>query len=312
MYTPILHLFLGLGGFLGGIWVMRLGFEQMAAEKLPLILKRFVRTPTRGIAVGTLVTALLHSSAAVTVITIGFVSAGTMTFADSLGIILGSNIGTTFTTQILAWNPEDLIIPCVAGGSLLWFALRGRRRYIGLAVFGFGATLFALNLLTAALAPLGETDWFQEVLKQASRNPLYGVLAGAGLTALVQSSTATTALTIAMASQGLIDLPGAIAIVLGNNIGTCITAILASIGSPIAAKRVAAAHVILNVAGVLAFLPFLQIFANIVAVLSPFLSVQVATAHTLFNILSSLAVWPFTRAFASLIEWLVPAGAGKK
>jgi phosphate:Na+ symporter len=306
MYTSIIHLFLGLSGFLGGIWVMRHGFEQMAVEKLPSILKRFVKTPTRGLAAGTLVTALLHSSAAVTVITIGFVSAGTMTFADSLGIILGSNIGTTFTTQMIAWNPEDLIIPCVAAGSLLWFVLRGKRRYIGLAVFGFGATLFALNLMTAALAPLGETDWFREVLTQASRNPLYGVLAGAGLTALVQSSTATTALTIAMASQGLIDLPGAIAIVLGNNIGTCITAIIASIGSPIAAKRVAAAHVILNVAGVLAFLPFVQTFARIVAAFSPFLSVQVATAHTLFNILSSLAVWPFIRAFASLIEWLVP------
>lgn len=306
MYTSIIHLFVGLGGFLGGIWVMRHGFEQMAMDQLPLILKRFVKTPTRGLATGALVTALLHSSAAVTVITIGFVSAGTMTFADSLGIILGSNIGTTFTTQIIAWNPEDLILPCVVGGSALWFLLRGRKRYIGLAVFGFGATLFALNLMTAALAPLGETDWFRNVLTQASRHPLYGVLAGAGLTALVQSSTATTALTIAMASQGLIDLPGAIAIVLGNNIGTCVTAIIASIGSPIAAKRVAAAHVLLNVAGVLAFLPIIQTFAAIVEMFSPHLPVQVATAHTLFNILSSVAVWPFTRMFASLIEWLVP------
>lgn len=306
MYTSLINLFLGLGGFLGGIWVMRHGFEQMAMEKLPLILKRFVKTPTRGLATGTLVTALLHSSAAVTVITIGFVSAGTMTFADSLGIILGSNIGTTLTTQIIAWNLDDLILPCVAVGSALWFLLRGRSRYIGLAVFGFGTTLFALNLMTAALAPLGEAEWFRNVLTQASRHPLYGVVAGAGLTALVQSSTATTALTIAMASQGLIDLPGAIAIVLGNNIGTCITAVIASIGSPIAAKRVAAAHVILNLVGVLAFLPGLNTFAKIVALFSPHLPVQVATAHTLFNILSSVAVWPFTHSFASFIEWLVP------
>lgn len=306
MYISILLLAGGLAGFLCGIRVMRHGLEQMAADKLPAILKRFVKTPTRGLLAGTVVSALLHSSAAVTVITIGFVAAGSMTFADSLGVILGSNIGTTVTTQILAWNPDDLILPCVALGALLWFWLPGKRRYAGLAVFGFGATLFALNLMTAALAPLGGTEWFREVLRTASQNPVLGVLAGAGLTALVQSSTATTALTIAMASQDLIDLQGAIAIVLGNNVGTCITAVLASLGSPLPAKRVAAAHVVLNVAGVLAFLPILNTFARIVELFSPSLPVQVATSHTLFNIVSSLAVWPFTGSFAALIEWMLP------
>ncbi|MFC4767930.1 Na/Pi cotransporter family protein [Effusibacillus consociatus] len=306
MYTSVLFLAVGLSGFLCGIWILRHGLEQMAMEKLPLILKRFVRTPTRGLVTGTVVSALMHSSAAVTVITIGFVSAGTMTFADSLGIILGSNIGTTVTTQIIAWNPDEAILPCVVLGALLWFVLKDQKRYMGLAIFGFGGTLFALNMMTDALAPLGNTEWFREVLRTASQNPIYGVLAGTGLTALVQSSTATTALTIAMASQGLIDLPGAIAIVLGNNIGTCITALIASIGSPLPAKRVAIAHVVLNVAGVLAFLPILDTFAQTVRLFSPSLPVQVATAHTLFNILSSLAVWPFTRTFATLIEWMVP------
>lgn len=306
MYTSILYLLFGLASFLCGIWVMRYGFEQMAMEKLPVILKRFVKTPTRGLLTGAFVTSLLHSSAAVTVIIIGFVSAGTMSFADSLGVILGSNIGTTVTTQIIAWNPEDVILPCTAIGTVLWLVLRGKKRYLGLAIFGFGATLFALNMMIAALAPFAETDWFRGVLQSASRNPLLGVLAGAGLTALVQSSTATTALTIAMASQGLIDLPGSIAIVLGNNIGTCVTAVLASIGSPLAAKRVAAAHVVLNMAGVLAFLPILNYFAHIVELFSLSLPIQVATAHTLFNIISSVAVWPFVSAFASLIEWMVP------
>ncbi|WP_018131849.1 Na/Pi cotransporter family protein [Effusibacillus pohliae] len=310
MYTPAFLLAAGLAGFLGGIWVLRHGLEQMAMERLPQILQRFVKTPTRGLITGTVVSALLHSSAAVTVITIGFVSAGTMTFADSLGVILGSNIGTTVTTQIVAWNPDDLIFPCTVLGVLMWFALKGKKRYLGLAVFGFGATLFALNMMTRALAPLGDTDWFPDVLQASSQNPIYGVLAGAGLTALVQSSTATTALTIAMAGQGLIDLPGAIAIVFGNNVGTCITAVLAAIGSPLPAKRVAAAHVLLNVAGVLAFLPILDLFSRAVQLFSSSLPVQVATAHTLFNIASSLAVWPFTGVFARLIEWMVP-GRGK-
>lgn len=306
MYTSILYLAVGLTGFLCGIWIMRHGLEQMAMDRLADILQRFVKTPARGLLTGTTVTALLHSSAAVTVITIGFVSAGQMSFADSLGIILGSNIGTTVTTQIIAWNPNDLIVPCLAGGAVIWFILRGKQRYIGLALFGFGATLFALNMMTAALAPLGETDWFRGILATASRNPLYGVAAGAGLTALVQSSTATTALTIALASRGLIDLPGAISIVLGNNIGTCITAVLASVGSPLPAKRVAAAHVVLNAAGVAVFLPIIHLFSRVVELFSASPSVQVATAHTLFNIVSSVVVWPFIQQFASLIEWMLP------
>lgn len=131
MYSSLVMLLVGLAGFLCGIWILRYGLERMAMERMPEILKRFVKTPTRGLVTGAVVSALLHSSAAVTVITIGFVSAGAMTFADSLGIILGSNIGTTMTTQIIAWNPDDLIVPCVVIGVILWFVLKEKKRYIG-------------------------------------------------------------------------------------------------------------------------------------------------------------------------------------
>ncbi|BCJ86232.1 Na/Pi cotransporter family protein [Effusibacillus dendaii] len=306
MYTFLFFLAMGMAIFLVGIWCLRHGLERMASDRLPSILKRFVKTPTRGMLTGIIVTALLNSSAAVTVITIGFVSAGTISFADSLGIILGSNIGTTFTTQLIAWNPQEMILPIVIIGILLWFMLKGEKRFAGLSVFGFGITLFGLNTMIHSLAPVGETDWFRDILAAASGNPLYGVMAGAGLTALVQSSTATTALTMALASQGLIDLAGAIAIVLGNNIGTCITAVLASLGSPLAAKRVAVSHVLLNVAGVAAFLPFLNLFTKFVELFGASPAVQVANAHMWFNVISSFAIWPFTRMFAVLIEWLVP------
>lgn len=305
-YKSVLLLALGLGGFLAGMWVMRTGMERMASDKLPLIIKRFVKTPTRGLLTGTVLTALIHSSAGISIISIGLVSAGAMTFADSLGVILGTNIGTTVTTQLLSFNLDQLIIPSIVAGVLLSLFLRGKYKYIGLAVLGFAAIFLALELIERALAPLSQTGWFRDALAVSSRNPLLGVLAGTVLTALITSSTATTMLTIVLAGQGLIDLPGAIAIIFGNNIGTCVTSVIAAVGTPLNAKRVALAHVILNVLGVLVFLPFLHGLADLCRMFSDDIAVQVATSHLLFNLLSSLAVWPFTRQFAALVCWLMP------
>jgi phosphate:Na+ symporter len=306
LWKSLLLLGLGLGGFLAGMWIMRTGMERMAVDRLPQIIKRFVKTPTRGLVTGTVLTALIHSSAGVTIISIGLVSAGAMTFADSLGVILGTNIGTTVTTQVLSFGLEALIVPCIVIGALLSIFLRGKYKYIGLAVLGFAAIFLALELIERALTPLSTMPWFRDVLAFSSQNPLLGVLAGAVLTALITSSTATTMLTIVLATQGLLDLPGAIAIILGNNIGTCITSVIAAVGTPLNAKRVALAHVILNVLGVAAFLPFVQALAVMCAWVSQDLAVQVATSHLLFNLISSLAVWPFTPWFAKLVCWMMP------
>ncbi|PWK08399.1 Na/Pi cotransporter family protein [Tumebacillus permanentifrigoris] len=306
LWKSLLLLCLGLGGFLAGMWIMRTGMERMAVDRLPDIIKRFVKTSTRGLLTGTVLTALIHSSAGVSIIAIGLVSAGAMTFADSLGVILGTNIGTTVTTQVLSFGLESLIIPCLVVGVLLSVFLRGTYKYIGLAVLGFAAIFLALELIERALTPLSTMPWFRDVLAFSSQNPLLGVLAGAVLTALITSSTATTMLTIVLASQGLVDLPGAIAIILGNNIGTCITSIIAAVGTPLNAKRVALAHVILNVLGVAAFLPFVHGLAAMCTWVSQDIAVQVATSHLLFNVISSLAVWPFTKWFAQLVCWLMP------
>jgi phosphate:Na+ symporter len=306
MYLSLFLLMIGMASFLGGMWMMRTGLENLAIDRLPLLLKRFVKTPTRGMITGIVITMLLQSSAAVMLITIGLVAARQMTFTDSIGVILGSNVGTSVTVQLLALQPTQLILPAIVLGLLLTFLLRGTKRYIGLAIFGFGLMLFSLEMMTYALTPLGQTAWFRRVLTFSSQNPFFGVLAGTLLTSLIQSSTATTTLTIALAADGLIDLPGAIAIVLGNNIGSCITSVIASIGNTLSAKRVAAAHVALNVVGVIVFLPLIHPYAALVNWFADTLPMQVATSHTLFNVLSTLAAWPVARPFAGLIERLLP------
>jgi len=280
--------------------------EQMAIDKLPQIISRFVKTPTRGLLTGTALTALIHSSAGVSIITIGLVSAGTMTFADSLGVILGTNIGTTVTTQMLSFNLDQLIIPTLIIGALLSIFLRGTYKYLGLAVLGFGAIFLALELIERGLSPLSQTEWFRNILETSAQHPLLGVAAGTVLTALITSSTATTMLTVVLASQGLVSLEGAIAIILGNNVGTCITSVIAAVGTTLNAKRVALAHVILNVLGVLVFLPFIAPLADLCRYLAEDIAVQVATSHLLFNVISSLAVWPFTRWYAKLIIKMMP------
>jgi phosphate:Na+ symporter len=306
MFSSLLLLVLGLFGFLFGMWVMRMSMERMASDKLPQVIKRFVRTPTHGLLTGMVLTALIHSSAGVSIISIGLVSAGVMTFADSLGVILGTNIGTTVTTQVLSYNLDALILPSIIAGLVFSTILRGNAQYTGLAILGFGGIFLALELIERALMPLADAAWFREVLALSSRHPLLGVLAGTVLTALITSSTATTMLTVVLAGQGLIDLPGAIAIIFGNNIGTCITSVIAAIGTPLNAKRVALAHVILNVFGVALFLPFIPWLADLCVWFSDDISVQVATSHLLFNLISSLLVWPFTRWYADLICWLMP------
>jgi phosphate:Na+ symporter len=306
MLHSLCMLAIGLYGFILGMKWMRSGLEQLAVGRLPEILKRFVNTPTKGLFTGLVVSVLMQSSGAVTVITIGLVSVGTLTFADSIGIILGANVGTTVTAQMIALDFDRFALPIIGIGLAMRILCKKPFRQIGQAFFGFGTLFACLSLMTVALQPLARSDWFMNILQTSASNPLLGVAAGALLTALVQSSSATTALTIALATEHLVSLDGAVAIVLGNNIGSCITAIIAAIGNPIPARQVAMAHVVLNVLGVALFLPFIDPFSELNRLLAPTVALQVAMSHTLFNVLSSLIVWPFARPFARLIEWLVP------
>lgn len=303
-----LQFFSGMIGIVGGMVLLRSGLQKTATSKLEPLLQKAVKTPLRGLLTGGIFTSLLHSSAAVTLLTMGLVGAGTIRFADSIGVILGSNIGTCVTTQILSFDMDTLILPMLLIGILL-FLLRKIHwaiESISWVLVGFGVLFLSLHLISVALEPLAREPWFLHLLTQSGSNRMFGFLAGMSLTALLTSSTATTALTLTLASQHLLTLPQAVAIVIGNNVGTCITAVLASIGGSLIVKRVALAHVLLNVIGAAIFLPLIDPFSAFIKTIAAEPGVQTATAHTLFNVISSLAMLPFTSQFAKLLMKILP------
>lgn len=306
MWQNVIFVIASLLCFLAALRVMRAGLEGMASGRLPIIIHRFVKTPTRGIITGTTVTALVQSSAAVTAIAVGMVAGETMVFRDALGLILGSNVGSTITPQLLTLNLWSFVIPC--GFIGLIFIVSGRKGLLnpGMALSGFSAIFIALQCMKTALYPLTLTEWFRHTLSVAGGNPLLAVLAGTLASAAVQSSTATTVITMALATANVIPLHGAIGIVLGANIGTCLTSILAAIGQSRPAQQVALSHVVLNVGGVLLTLPFIAPFTEWMRTLASNPSQQIANAHTIFNVICTLLVWPATSQFAALVERLLP------
>lgn len=308
LYWPIHSavMILSLVGFLGGLRIMRLGFEQLAEGRLVRILRRFVQTPTRGVLTGVIATAMTQSSAAITAMCVGLVASQTMVFRHALGVILGANVGSTVTPQLLTLNLWVIVIPSFIIGAVGSFMSTPGLRNAGMAIFGFACIFIALQCLTKSMSPIAATAWFARVIAQSGQVTWIAVVAGCLGSALVQSSTAITVITMAMAAQNLISLQGAVAIVLGANIGTCATALLAAIGQPRAALRVAVAHLILNGLGVLLILPILGEFTHMVTWTAATTEQRIANAHTLFNLASTLIAWPLLRPFATLVERLVP------
>jgi phosphate:Na+ symporter len=297
---------LGLVLFLFGLSWMRSGLEELAREKLRDVLVRFTRTPVRGFFTGIITTAILQSSTAVTVLTIGFVGAGMMTFAQSVGIILGSNIGTTVTTQILALKIEDFAIPLLATGAALWMLPSEHFSRIGRTLAGFGMIFLGIEWMQQVAVPLNERGWIHALIETGGSPVWTGLLTGTVVTALIHSSSATIAMTMGFYASGAISLPFAIAVVFGSNIGTCITAVLAAMGANTASKQVALAHLTLNVAGALAFTPLIPWIADHAPGLSENPATQIAHIQTLFNVVCSMAVLPFCDAFARGIMKLAP------
>lgn len=289
----LLSMLLGLFCLLYGMSILRLGLERFAADGFKRVLHKMTVTPWRGLWSGTAATALLQSSTALTVMTISFVDAGLIPFENALGLILGSNIGTTMTTQLLAFSLDSFIPYILLLGSLGFLFIPNRYRYLALSILGLGLLFLALHLLETGMAPLAEVPIVKRFLQQLGDHHLQGVLAGTLLSALLHSSAATTGLVMLLAEGGYLTLPTALAFIFGANIGTCFTAILASLVTNRAAQRVALFHVLLNVFGVLLFLPFLNPLAHLLEGLGGSLSRQVANAHTLFNLISSLVAFPF-------------------
>lgn len=306
--TP-LYLFtlvLGLALLLWGMQVLRQGLQSFAGLRLYQALSQMTSTPWRGFWSGSISTALLQSSTALTVMAVSFVDAGLLPFENSLALILGSNIGSTITTQLLALPLDRLTPYLMILGALGYLFIPYRGRFLSLSIFGLGLLFFSLSLLQAGMAPLADLPAISVFLRQLGDNHLQGVLAGTMLSALLHSSSATTGIVMLLTEDGWLTLPTALAFIFGANIGTCFTAVLAALGSSRAAQRVALFHVLLNVFGVLIFLPFVGPLAHGLTLMGGSLSQQVANAHTFFNILSSLLAFPLLPSATRFLKKILP------
>ncbi len=318
-------LFGGLAMFLFGMEQMSEGLKAAAGETLKDVLSRLTRNRFMGALTGAFVTAVLNSSSVTTVLVVGFISAGFMTLAQSVGVIMGANIGSTFTAQIVAFNVTQYALIMVALGFFMLFAGKAENtRHYGSMVMGLGLIFYGMGVMGDAMLPLRSYQPFLDLMVRME-NPLLGILIGAIFTGLVQSSAATTGIAIVMASSGLITLPAGIALAFGSNIGTCVTAILASVGKPVEAARAAMVHVMFNIAGVLVWILFIPQLADFIVAISPSspelsgkaqmaadVPRQIANAHTVFNVANTVLFLGFTTFFARLAEKLVPDRPSEK
>ena len=313
-------LFGGLAVFIYGMNMMSECLQKAAGEKMKVVLALLTKNPVLGVLAGALTTAVLQSSSATTVMAIGFVSAGLMTLPQAISIIFGANIGTTMTAQIIAFKISDYIFLIIFVGFLISFLSRSERiKNIGLTIFAFGLLFLGIDTMGSVMQPLANSPVFTELFDKVSDIPVLGVLTGMVMTLVVQSSSATIAVLQNFAIQpgadgvsSVIGLTGAIPILLGDNIGTTITAVLASIGQPRNAKRTAAAHCIFNVSGCFLFIWFIRPFAAFIQMISPkgpeieVISRQIANAHTTFNIVMTLIWTPLLFVMVKLVMRLIP------
>ena len=306
----VLTLFGGMALLLYGIQLTGDGLQRAAGGRLRTLLTGLTRNRLMAVLSGALVTAIIQSSSATTVMLIGFVSAGLMSFTQTLGVILGADIGTTFTVQLLAFKITDYALLLVGMGFLVIFVSRRHAiRDLGQGLLGFGLIFLGLKVMLDGMAPLRENPLARQVFAALADSPMLGILAAAGFSALVHSSAATIGLAITLASQELLPLNGAVAIVLGANIGTCATALAASIGATTDAKRVAVAHIAFKVLGVALCFSFLDLFTRFVAGSAADPARQIANAHTFFNVGISAVFLPFSPLAARAITALIPEQA---
>ena len=313
-------------GLLGGLALFLFGMEQMAdalkalaADRLKDILARLTTNRFMGAITGAIVTAIIQSSSVTTVLTVGFITAGILSVSQAVGIIFGANIGTTLTAQIIAFKVTKLALLMIAVGfAMLFISRKDTVRQYGAMLMGLGLVFFGMSLMSNAMKPLRTYGPFLDLMMRME-TPALGILVAAAFTGLVQSSSATTGVVIAMAGQGLISLEAGIALIFGANIGTCVTAMLASIGKPREALRASLIHVLFNVLGVVMWVWFIDHLAAFVSSVSPEATGlsgaeklaaetprQIANAHTIFNIANTLLLLPFGALFARLVEKLVP------
>jgi phosphate:Na+ symporter len=297
----------GLGLFLYGMQLLSDGLQKSAGDRLPKIMEFLTNKPIMGVVTGVLITSIIQSSSATSVITIGLVNAGLLSLKQAISVIVGANIGTTITVQIVSFRLEKYALPAIGIGFIFNFlSKRKNYKYFGQILLGFGILFLGLMIMSDTASPLRNYAPFLKFLEYISNNPLWGVIAALIFTAIIQASSATLALVLAMSIKGMIGLNAAIPLILGSNIGTCFTAVIASIGSSITGKRVALYHLLFNTMGTILFLFFINKFTYLISLTSSSIPRQIANAHTIFNVVTAIILIPLINLFVKLIVKILP------
>ncbi|ADL08211.1 Na/Pi cotransporter family protein [Thermosediminibacter oceani] len=297
----------GLGLFIYGMKLMGEGLERAAGDRLRAILELFTRNRILGVLTGTLVTSIIQSSSATTVMVIGLVNAGLMDLLQAIGVIMGANIGTTVTAQLIAFRLTKAALPAIGVGTALHlFSKSKKQKFLGQVVLGFGLLFFGMQTMEVALKPLAAMPEFINFMANFGKTPVLGVLAGFLTTGIVQSSSATIGILQALAGQGIVDISIALPILFGDNIGTCVTAMLASIGTNVTARRAALLHLTFNVIGTVIFMLILPLFQTFIVHTSSDPVRQIANAHTFFNVINTIIQLPFAVLLVNLVIFLIP------
>ena len=307
--TDFLSLLGGLGLFLYGMQMMSGGLEAAAGNKMKKILEKLTSNRFLGVLVGAVITAVIQSSSATTVMVVGFVNSGMMTLRQAVWIIMGANIGTTITGQLIALD-VGAVAPLFAflGVAMVVFIKKERVHHIGTIIAGLGILFIGMEMMSSSMMPLRESEAFVSMMTRFS-NPVLGILAGAVFTAIIQSSSASVGILQALASSGLITLPNAVYVLFGQNIGTCITAVLASIGTSRNAKRTTVIHLMFNLIGTVIF-TIVCMVTPLTALVESFtpgkVTAQIANMHTLFNVVTTILLLPFGVSLARLAARILP------
>lgn len=311
--TMVFGLIGGLGLFLYGMKVMGDGLEKAAGERLKKLIEVLTNNRVMGVLVGAGVTAIIQSSSATTVMVVGFVNAGIMNLTQAVGVIMGANIGTTVTAQMISFKLTDYAPLAVGIGVAFWMFTKNKKtKQLAEILIGFGILFIGMETMSHAMKPLREFEGFRTTLASfgggTPKDTFLGVLAGFGLTAIIQSSSASIGILIALASQGLLPIESALPILFGENIGTCVTALLSSIGANKIAKRAALMHFLFNVMGTLIFVTFLSgpILHFVTAVSPGDIARQIANTHSLFNIINVCIQLPFAGILVFLVTKIIP------
>ena len=310
----------GLGIFLFGIKFMGEALKNYAGDKMRDLINKYTDTPLKGVAVGTVSTMLIQSSSGTTALTISLVRAGLMDLRQAIGVIMGANIGTTITAFLIGLKIKDYALPIMFVGAIIYMCAQGNKiNSLGQIFFGFGSLFFGLNIMSNALEPIAKLPIFAEYMVKLSHHPILGLFTGTLLTMIVQSSSATIGILQTLYGQKAISFVGAIPVLLGDNIGTTITAVLSAIGGATAAKRAATAHVIFNIFGAVVFMTVLFLLQAIIpyeylvtSVLHLNPEMQLAFTHGLFNFTVTLMLLPFVSTLEKTVKKIIPSKKGEK